>query len=207
LAGDTARYYVSPAAFGAQVAVARDTLELQRRTLALIQAREQGGRGTRRDVEQAKALAAQAEAQIPTLEAERRAALYALATLIGERPEALAGPATTCASIPTPRQTLPVGDGQALLARRPDVRAAERQLAGDMARIGMAKADLYPRITLLGSAGFSSPNLSNLGSAVSTTYSAGPLISWNLPINGALREVEASTRRPTPLWPVLTRRC
>jgi NodT family efflux transporter outer membrane factor (OMF) lipoprotein len=187
VAGDTARYYVTACAYGAQAAVARDTLDLQRRTLTLTQAREQGGRGTQRDVAQAKALVAQAEALIPTLEAERRAALYALATLTGERPEALTGPATTCTAIPAPRQPLPVGDGQPLLARRPDLRAAERQLAGDMARIGMAKANLYPKITLLGTVGFNAPSLSNLGAAATTTYSAGPLIRWSLPLNGGPR--------------------
>lgn len=187
MAAETARSYVSACAYAAQVRVAQETLDLQQKTLSLTQARANGGRSTQRDVAEAKVLVAQAQAQIPALDAERRSALYALATLTGERPETIEPGAAACQTIPAPKQALPVGDGQALLARRPDVRAAERQLAGDMARIGVAKADLYPKITLMGSGGLGSPLLSSLGSSASTSYSVGPFISWNLPINGAGR--------------------
>lgn len=184
---ETARSYVSACTLGAQADVARDTLALQRRTLDLTRASLAGGRATPRDLAEAGVLVAQAEAQIPAIEAERRAALHALATLTGQSPGSPVQGAETCHTIPLAKTALPVGDGTALLARRPDVRAAERALAGDMARVGVARADLFPRITLLGSGGLSAPVLSNLGSATGTTYALGPFIRWNLPFNGAAR--------------------
>jgi outer membrane protein TolC len=80
-----------------------------------------------------------------------------------------------------------VGDGQALLARRPDVRAAERTLAADVARVGVATADLYPSIKLLGSINLGASKLGDLGKPQSFGFSFGPLISWNFPFNGAAR--------------------
>jgi len=76
---------------------------------------------------------------------------------------------------------IPAGDGAALLARRPDVRAAERTLAADTARIGIAVADLYPSITLAGNIGLNSTRGSQLFRPTSVNYAIGPLISWNLP--------------------------
>ena len=75
-------------------------------------------------------------------------------------------------------QPIPVGDGAALLARRPDVRAAERRLAAATARIGVATADLYPRITLGGSVGSAGAGLGNIFGANPLTWLVGPLINW-----------------------------
>jgi outer membrane protein TolC len=77
-------------------------------------------------------------------------------------------------------QPIPVGDGAVLLARRPDVRAAERRLAAATARIGVATADLYPRITLGGSVGSKGPGLGNLFAANPLTWLIGPLINWTV---------------------------
>jgi outer membrane protein TolC len=81
---------------------------------------------------------------------------------------------------------IPVGDGAALLRRRPDVRQAERQLAGATARIGVATAELYPNITLgasFGGVGF----MDQFGEANTWKFSLGPLISWNLPATSSAR--------------------
>jgi outer membrane protein TolC len=85
------------------------------------------------------------------------------------------------------RQPIPIGDGQALLARRPDVRAAERKLGADVARIGVATAQLYPSVTLLGTVNIGAPKIGDLGKSQSFGYSVGPLITWNFPFNGAAR--------------------
>ena len=85
-----------------------------------------------------------------------------------ERPLALAGP-------------IPVGDGASLLARRPDIRQAERELAAATARVGVATADLYPKVTLGGSVGLTSTSLSGIGSSDAFRFSLGPLISWSFP--------------------------
>jgi len=118
--------------------------------------------------------------------------------LTGEPPAAADAAAARCTAPPEARLPIPVGDGRALLARRPDVRAAERRLAGDVARIGVATAQLYPSITLAGSVTLGAPKLGDLGNDNAFTYSVGPLISWNFPFNGAararVRESEATAQ-------------
>jgi NodT family efflux transporter outer membrane factor (OMF) lipoprotein len=187
VAAETARAYAQACSFAAQAAVARETAELQGRTLDLTQRLYRGGRGTERDVAQAQVLVEQARAQAPTFEAERRAALYALAVLTGDPPELVDEAADRCAAPPAARVSIPVGDGQSLIARRPDVRVAERVLAADVARIGLATAQLYPSITLLGSVTLGAPRVGDLVTGKSFGYSLGPLISWNFPFNGAAR--------------------
>ena len=188
VAAETARAYQQACAFGAQADVARETETLQGRTLDLTERLRGTGRGTRSEVDQAQVLVEQARAQIPTFEAERRAALYALAVLTGDPPSAiLETAAAKCRTVPLAKQPLPVGDGQAMLARRPDIRQAERQLAADTARIGVATAALYPSITLLGGITLGGSKIGDLGKSAAFGYSLGPLISWNFPFNGAAR--------------------
>lgn len=186
VAAETARAYASACGFGEQAEVAQETESLQTRTLDLTQRRLNAGRGTRSEVDQATVLVEQARAQIPMFEAQRRSALYALAVLTGDPPAAiLDSAAAKCRTVPSAGEPLPVGDGQALLARRPDVRQAERTLAADTARIGVATAALYPSISLLGGASLGATQFGNLGNSNSVGYSVGPLISWNFPLNGA----------------------
>jgi NodT family efflux transporter outer membrane factor (OMF) lipoprotein len=187
VAAETASAYASACAFAAQAETARQTAELQASTLDLTTRSFQGGRSTERDVQQARELLEQANAQVPTFEAERRAALYALAVLTGDPPAMIDAAAARCTTPPSTTRPIPVGDGQALLARRPDVHAAEQQLAGDVARIGVAVAELYPSITLAGVVNLGAPRIGDLGRSQSFTYSVGPLISWNFPFNGAAR--------------------
>jgi len=178
VAAETARAYVTACSNAAQKAVAVDTVALQGKTLDLTKTLFDAGRGTKRDVERADVLLAQTQAQIPGFEAERRAALYALAVLTGKPPDPAAD---ACVTPPKLKDVLPVGDGAALLARRPDVRAAERTLAADTARVGVATADLYPSIKLLGSIGLGAPKAGDTFKSSSFSYSLGPLISWNFP--------------------------
>lgn len=187
VAAETARAYVLACAYAVQADVARETVRLQDQSFDLTRRLVEGGRSTRRDLAQAEALKAQTEAELPRLEAERRAALYALAYLTGDAPEAADMAAAQCRTLPRIARPIPVGDGQALIARRPDVRAAERTLAGDTARIGVATAALYPSISLGGQALLGSPQIGDLGRSASFGYSLGPLISWSFPLNGAGR--------------------
>lgn len=181
VAAETARAYASACSNAAQRAVALETVALQQKTLGLTNTLFTAGRGTRRDVQRADVLLAQTQATIPSFEAERRASLYALAVLTGLPPEQIDRDAAVCTSPPRVKDVLPVGDGTALIARRPDVRAAERTLAADTARIGVSIADLYPKIQLLGSIGLNSTRGSQLFKGSSVNYSAGPLISWSFP--------------------------
>lgn len=181
VAAETARAYATACSNAAQRAVAIETVGLQQRTFALTNTLFDAGRGTRRDVERADVLLAQTQATIPGFEAERRASLYALAVLTGLPPEQVDAAADACKAPPRVTSVLPVGDGAALIARRPDVRAAERTLAADTARIGIAVADLYPKIQLLGAIGLNATRGSQLFKGSAVTYSAGPLISWSFP--------------------------
>jgi NodT family efflux transporter outer membrane factor (OMF) lipoprotein len=187
VAAETARTYASACALADQAAVARETADLQAQSLELTNRLYRGGRNSERDLLQARALYEETRAQVPTLEAERRAALYALAVLTGDPPADVDAATDRCQTAPSVREPIPAGDGQALLARRPDVRAAERKLAGDVERIGVATAQLYPRITLLGSVSLGAPKVSDLGDSRSFGFSLGPLISWNFPFNSAAR--------------------
>jgi multidrug efflux system outer membrane protein len=94
------------------------------------------------------------------------------------------------------KRPLPVGDGTALLKRRPDIREADRTLAAATARIGVATADLYPKISLGGSVGTSGISLGQLGSNQGFRFSIGPLLSWTFPnitvARARIRQAEAT---------------
>lgn len=187
VAAETARAYASACSNADQLAVARETANLQQQTFDLTTRLFDAGRSTKADVERAQVLLAQTQAQIPTFDAEHRASLYALATLTGRTPEEVDADAARCVTPPTLRQPIPVGDGAALIARRPDVRSAERTLAADTARVGVAVADLYPKIQLLGSVSSAATRGSQLFKPSSVQYSFGPLISWSFPNQIAAR--------------------
>ncbi|MDB5725662.1 MAG: TolC family protein, partial [Novosphingobium sp.] len=154
------------------------------------------GAASRLDSERSATALANVQAELPTLEGRRRASLFELAALLGATPAEVPAEAQSCARAPKVLHPIPVGDGQALLARRPDIREAERKLAADTARIGVATADLYPRISLGGSGNFFRND--NVQGAKSFSYSFGPLLSWSFPsiMVGRTRiaQAEATTR-------------
>lgn len=195
IAAETARSYASACSNAAQRAVAAETVTLQQRTLGLTRTLFDAGRGTRRDVERADVLLAQTQATVPGFEAERRASLYALAALTGRAPEQIDVEANLCRTPPRVKTVIPAGDGAALLARRPDVRAAERTLAADTARVGIQVAQLYPSIRLLGSVGLGGTSPGDLIKSSGFSFSLGPLISWNFPnqtiTRARIRQAEA----------------
>jgi outer membrane protein TolC len=94
-------------------------------------------------------------------------------------------------------QPLPIGDGNQLLARRPDVRAAERRLAADTARIGVATADLYPRIKFGASLGSTGPNVGDIFTGGPLRWLLGPLLSWAFPNQEPARARIAAAKADT----------
>jgi hypothetical protein len=145
----------------------------------LVSEQEKAGSVGKLDVERAGAATATARAAIPALEGQQQVALFELAALLGTTPDQVPESARRCTTPPEPKASIPVGDGAALLRRRPDLRQAERQLAADTARIGVATADLYPRISLGGSGNFFRND--QVRGANSFSFSLGPLISWSFP--------------------------
>ncbi|WP_440217131.1 efflux transporter outer membrane subunit [Chromobacterium piscinae] len=189
VAAETVRAYVQGCAAGHQLAVARHELDLQNRGVAVAKRMQTAGRGRATDVERAQAQADIQRAALPRLQAEQDAARFRLAALLGKAPAEL--PAAACSALPQLKQPLPVGDGAALLKRRPDVREAERKLAAATARIGVATAQLYPSISLDASAGFTGL-LEHVGEDRTRRWSLGPLISWTIPDSGARARVKAA---------------
>jgi NodT family efflux transporter outer membrane factor (OMF) lipoprotein len=193
VAADVARAYVEACASSHELAVAQHSVDLQTRSLAVTGKLIAGGRGTSLDATRAQALLNQTRAGVPPLEGRRRAALYRLATLTGRPPAEFPAAVEGCQTPPRLSRPIPVGDGAALLRRRPDVRQAERSLASATARIGVATAALYPTIGLgvgVGSTGL----LSDIGQPAANRWSLGSLITWTLPGGGErarIRQTEA----------------
>ncbi|HEY0232286.1 MAG TPA: efflux transporter outer membrane subunit [Dokdonella sp.] len=179
-----ARSYMEVCHAGHEIEIERGSLELQRRSADVAQRLLDAGRGTSTDAARARAQVARLEARLPPLEAEKKAAEYALAALLGQTPGAAADDVDRCTEAPSLKQPLPVGDGAALLRRRPDVREAERQLAGATARIGVATAELYPDVRIGASAGVLGL-LDDAGEAPTRHWGIGPLITWTLPSRSA----------------------
>ncbi|BBF68425.1 outer membrane efflux protein [Sphingomonas bisphenolicum] len=186
VAAATARAYAQICAANYSLGVNRRVVALQRDTLNATRRLAKGGRGTAFDVSRAQAAVDSSAAALPAFEAQRQNGLYLLATLLGRPPADYPRDVESCAALPSLRMALPVGDGAALIRRRPDIRQAERAIAADTARLGVATADLYPQISIGGSVGLSGP-LKDLGSGTGFGFSLGPLISWSFPNRPVVR--------------------
>ncbi|OXJ08821.1 efflux transporter outer membrane subunit [Burkholderia sp. AU6039] len=192
---DVVRAYVESCSAGDELAVAKQSLALQKQRVALSQRLRDAGRGNQTDVTRGVTQVRTLAADIPRFEGRRKVAQYQLAALLARSPADLPKAVAECERLPKLRQPIPIGDGAALLRRRPDVRAAERQLAAATARIGVATAALYPSISIGASAG-SVGVAADLFSSTTNRWSFGPLISWSFPVNGQrarVREAEAAT--------------
>ena len=168
-------------AFGEEVDVARRSLDVVQQGYDIIVRQRDAGGLSDFDVARQATLLAQTRAAIPTLEGQRRSALYQLAVLTGRPPETVLAEADACRTPPRLGQPVPIGDGQGLLRRRPDVREAERNLAAATARIGVATANLFPTVTLGGNLNAIAPTAGGLGQYRNISFGVGPLINWTFP--------------------------
>ncbi len=188
VAGETARAWIDYCAGNIQLETAQSNYGLQEETLNLTRTLFDAGRGIRLDVVQAEAALRRAEADIPSVRAARDAALFRLARLTGQTPAEMSQAVPTCESMPQLVSLLPTGESAALLARRPDVRQAELQLASAAARVGIATANLYPSVSIGGSVSTASiGGASDMFSEDGLSFGLGPLISWNFPNVAAAR--------------------
>ena len=189
VAAETIRAYVDACGAGMQLEAAVRVLSAQQESLALTERLFQGGRAIDLDVTRTRQLVDQQTGVIPSLEAARRNALFRLATLTGKPPALFARDLETCASPPRLTRTLPVGDGAALLKRRPDVRRAERQLAAATANIGVQTAQLYPDIAIGIPAG-SIGAARDAYTSPTNFYGIGALLKWEANQSAARARVE-----------------
>jgi len=181
VAAGTARAYASICALGEELDVAHHSVEVVKREADISEQRYEAGGGSRFEVERAQALVAEVAATIPELEGVRRATLFELAALLGHTPAEAPMDLESCVAPPRLTGLIPVGDGRALIRRRPDVREAERRLAAATAQIGVATAELYPSIHLIGFYGGAASQVPQLTTNAGLVWGVGPTISWTFP--------------------------
>jgi len=194
LLAEVARNYVELRGGQLRLEIARRNVKLQGEALELTRARFQSGVANELDVTRAASLLAGMQAAIPPFETDMRASMYALAVLLGREPGALIGELSPTKPLPSAPPEVPIGLPSDLLRRRPDVRQAERQLAAETARIGLAKSDWFPKLSLTGDAGMESVTLGKFFEPGSRFWSVGPNLQWRALDFGRVRaEVGAQT--------------
>lgn len=178
LSAEIAVDYLNLCATRTRMAVVRDAIERQQQVLDLTEARRRAGFVTELDVNQQRTQLASTQAQLPALDAESRTLVHALSVLLAIEPGSLADELGGARQMPDVPLDLPPALPSDLLRRRPDVRAAERELASATAEVGVAVADLYPRFDLLGAANLASDSLADLASRRSLSRIGAGLIRW-----------------------------
>lgn len=177
LLAEVARNYFELRGSQLRLDIARRDIDNQQQTVHLAEVRQQLGEGAEQDVASAKARLAAVQAQLPVLQTQASAGEYRLAVLLGERPGGLDIDVSSQSFTPI-AVSLPIGDAGDVLSRRPDVQMAEREYAAATARIGVAKADFFPHLTLGGFLGFLSGRSNDFGSPATRAWSLAPSISW-----------------------------
>lgn len=196
LVADVVRAYTQVCAANEEYHIARASLDLQEQSVTLTQRLRDAGRGDETQVTRTETQFKSLRAELPHYQAMREAGLYTLSMLLAKPVEQLPAGTAHCAELPHIAQRVPVGDGAALLKRRPDIRQAERSLAAATAGIGVATGQLYPDISIgaqVGTIGI----LENLGKPATNRWGFGPLLTWTVPTNGSrarIRQAEASTQ-------------
>lgn len=185
LTADVAATYVGIRTIEQRLGIARENVRLQRESLEIARARFLGGTTSERDVAQAETVLASTEATIPALEQQLRQQRNALAVLLGMPPAALGDLLADGSGIPVAPAEAAIGIPADLLDRRPDVRQAELVAAGESARIGFERAELFPAISLTGNFGYLSSDwgsftLGDMFSGRARTWQAGPALQWNI---------------------------
>ncbi len=196
LSAEVALNYVEVRTYQARLAAARVNMEAQRHIYELNLSRYRAGLIDELAVQQSRYVLENTEAQIPALETGLERALNRLAVLLGEKPGALHQELEKPKPIPVPPVKVAVGIPADTLRQRPDVRRAERELAAATARIGAAKAELYPKFNLSGTIGLESVSTAHLWEWVSRTSDFGFNIFWKIFHAGELRQnVKVQTAR------------
>jgi NodT family efflux transporter outer membrane factor (OMF) lipoprotein len=200
LTSEVARTYVVIRTLETRLAIAWENVKLQERSLQIASVRFKGGDVTELDVAQARALLGDTQASIPRLEAQLRQAKNALAVLLGMLPGVVEPMLGEPGPIPAAPLDIAVGVPAELLRRRPDIRFAESRMAAQCSLIGVAKSDLYPHFSLLGSIGLSASNaaltfagfpggssLSDIWDSDSLQYYGGIGFAWDIFNYGRIR--------------------
>jgi NodT family efflux transporter outer membrane factor (OMF) lipoprotein len=184
--------YIQIRTFERRIELAKANVELQRQSLEITESRYRNGKVTLLDVTEARATLTNTQASVPDLESSLRDAKLSLCVLLGRTPSNLEKELAGGSGIPTAPAQVAIGVPADLLRRRPDVRSAERAAAFQSQQIGIATADLFPSISISGSAGFEASDagglsLDNLFDGSSFVGSIGPTLSWPVLNYGRIR--------------------
>jgi multidrug efflux system outer membrane protein len=191
LLGDVARTYAELRGTQRQLEILDATVRSQQDTLDLAKARFDAGLGTALDVERADGLLDATTSRQPELERVARRSVYRISVLLGQEPAKLVSALERPKALPPQPPEVPVALPSELLSRRPDLRRAEREVAAATARIGVARADLFPRFSITGNFGRRSEDASDLGSSASQFWFLVPNVRWPILSGGRIR---ANTR-------------
>ncbi len=175
---DVGRNYMELRGAQLELNVAERNVRNQTETLNLITRQSDSGRASNLDVVRARSQLRLSEATIPPLKGRITAAINRLGVLTGEAPGLLETELSSIQPLPSMPATVAVGEASDLIRRRPDLRAAERRVQSATARYGVAVANLYPSVSILGSIGFQSLSLSDFGDGRTNNFSVGPQINW-----------------------------
>ncbi|MEJ2024840.1 MAG: efflux transporter outer membrane subunit, partial [Deltaproteobacteria bacterium] len=188
LLAEVALNYVDVRTLQARLGAVKANLKAQQNIYELNLSRYQAGLIDELAVQQSQYILESTRSQIPSLETDLEKGKNRLAVLLGEKPGAIHNELAETKPIPALPVTVVVGIPAETLRHRPDVRRAERNLAAQTARIGVATADLYPRFRLFGSIGLESISSSSLLEWASRTWSIGPSVSWKIFDAGAIKQ-------------------
>ena len=180
LAAETAINYINLRGYQQQIIIARNNLLAQQHNADLTRRIYQAGLTGALDTVNADAQLAATASQIPVLETLAQQSIYSLSLLVAREPGALLQELSVPAPIPAAPPSVPAGVPSELLRRRPDVRSAEAQIHAATARIGVATADLFPKFTLSGSAGYQSNDFNSWLNWTNRFWSFGPSINWQI---------------------------
>jgi NodT family efflux transporter outer membrane factor (OMF) lipoprotein len=173
--------YITIRSLQEQIALLEKKIDVARRNDLLFSFLQQAGIDSQRPVAVAAMDLEQEYAKMPVLETSYKQNIYALAVLLGKQPEELLSTFTATATLPLAISKVPAGLPSELLRRRPDIRAAERKLAAATARIGVAIADFFPKVSLTGTGyGYESNQQNNWLVPSARYWTIGPAIQWNL---------------------------
>jgi NodT family efflux transporter outer membrane factor (OMF) lipoprotein len=187
IAAEIVRNYAELRSAQASLASARRDAEAQQRIAALVGQRFTAGEAARFDQTRAEGQARTTLASVPGFEADAHEAAYRLALLTGRPPEASLDLLATPAPVPVPPTRIGLGLRSEVLRRRPDVRAAEADLAAASSDIGVETANLFPRLTLMGSVGQQARSVGDLTAGGSTHFQFGPSLRWPIFDFGRIR--------------------
>ncbi len=197
LTAEIARAYLDMRAAQANGLALQGAAEASAEIARLTRLRFEAGEASRGEAETAQGNARAAAAAVPDAKAEAAGAAYRIAALLGASPEAIA-PSLLASVAPQPESpdSILVGVRSDLLERRPDIRRAERALAAATAGVGVAKADLFPRFSLIGGIGQQARSVGDLVDEGATRWQVGPGFSWPIFAGGTVRaQVRAAGAR------------